>query len=29
MGGLVMLRIKNGWEQALDADRRYYTCRDK
>jgi len=27
MGGLVMLRIKNGWEQALDADRRYYTCR--
>ena len=29
MGGLVMLRIKNGWEQALDADHRYYTCRDK
>ena len=27
MGGLVMLRIKNGWEQALDAERRYYTCR--
>lgn len=27
MGGLVMLRIKNGWEQALDTDRRYYTCR--
>lgn len=27
MGGLVMLRIKHGWEQALDADRRYYTCR--
>ena len=27
MGGLVMLRIKNGWEQALDADHRYYTCR--
>ncbi len=27
MGGLVMLRIKNGWEQALDNDRRYFTCR--
>jgi hypothetical protein len=27
MGGLVMLQIKNGWEQALDTDRRYYTCR--
>jgi hypothetical protein len=27
MGGVVMLRIKNGWEQALDADRRYYSCR--
>lgn len=27
MGGLVMLRIKNGWEQALDSDHRYYTCR--
>lgn len=27
MGGLVMLRIRNGWEQALDSDRRYYTCR--
>lgn len=27
MGGLVMLRIKNGWEQALDTERRYYTCR--
>ena len=29
MGGLVMLRIKNGWEQALDADKRYYTCRSR
>lgn len=27
MGGLVMLRIKSGWEQALDAEHRYYTCR--
>jgi len=27
MGGLVMLRLGNGWQQALDADRRYYTCR--
>lgn len=27
MGGLVMLRIKNGWQQALDNDRRYFTCR--
>lgn len=27
MGGLVMLHIKNGWEQALDDDHRYYTCR--
>jgi hypothetical protein len=27
MGGLVMLRIKNGWQQALDRERRYYTCR--
>jgi hypothetical protein len=27
MGGLVMLRIRNGWEQALDSDKRYYTCR--
>ena len=26
--GLVMLRIKGGWEQALDDDRRYYRCRD-
>lgn len=29
MGGLVMLRIENGWVQALDADHRYYTCRAK
>jgi hypothetical protein len=29
MGGLVMLRIKNGWEQALDADKSYYTCRSR
>ena len=29
MGGLVMLRIKNGWQQALDGDRRYFTCRNK
>lgn len=27
MGGLVMLRIENGWKQALDSDHRYYTCR--
>ncbi len=27
MGGLVMLRIENGWQQALDKDHRYYTCR--
>ncbi|MBS7456020.1 hypothetical protein [Coralloluteibacterium stylophorae] len=27
MGGLVMLRIENGWEQALDSEHRYYTCR--
>lgn len=27
IGGLVMLRIKGGWEQALDRDKRYYTCR--
>lgn len=27
MGGLVMLRIENGWVQALDGDHRYYTCR--
>lgn len=27
MGGLVMLRISNGWQQALDADKRYFTCR--
>ena len=27
MGGLVMLRIKNGWQQALDNERRYFTCR--
>ncbi len=29
MGGLVMLRIENGWEQALDRDHRYYTCRER
>ncbi len=29
MGGLVMLRLKNGWQQALDSDRRYYRCRDR
>ncbi|MDR6990295.1 hypothetical protein [Luteimonas sp. 3794] len=27
MGGLVMLRLPNGWQQALDAEHRYYTCR--
>lgn len=27
MGGLVMLRIENGWQQALDGGHRYYTCR--
>lgn len=27
IGGLVMIRIKNGWEQALDKERRYYRCR--
>jgi len=27
MGGLAMLRITNGWQQALDSERRYYTCR--
>mgnify|MGYP003581553671 CR=1 FL=1 len=27
MGGLVMLRPPNGWQQALDAEHRYYTCR--
>lgn len=27
VGGLVMLRLENGWEQALDGDHRYYTCR--
>lgn len=27
IGGLVMLRIENGWQQALDRDHRYYTCR--
>jgi len=26
--GLVMLRIRGGWEQAVDEDRRYYRCRD-
>ena len=29
MGGLVMLRIENGWKQALDSDHRYYTCRQR
>jgi len=29
MGGLVMLRIENGWQQALDQDHRYYTCRER
>ncbi len=29
MGGLVMLRIENGWQQALDKDHRYYTCRER
>lgn len=28
INGLVMVRIKNGWNQALDADRRYLRCRD-
>ena len=28
VGGLVLVRVKNGWEQALDANRRYYRCRD-
>lgn len=28
MGGLVMLRISNGWQQALDVDKRYFTCRN-
>lgn len=27
MGGLVMLRLPNGWQQALDSEHRYYTCR--
>lgn len=27
IGGLVMLRLANGWQQALDAEHRYYTCR--
>ncbi|MEF3083189.1 hypothetical protein V3391_13330 [Luteimonas sp. SMYT11W] len=27
MGGLVMLRLPNGWQQALDAEHRYLTCR--
>lgn len=27
MGGLVMLRLPNGWQQALDGDHRYLTCR--
>ena len=25
MGGLVTLSIQNGWQQALDGDRRYFT----
>lgn len=29
MGGLVMLRIENGWQQALDDEHRYYTCRER
>jgi hypothetical protein len=29
MGGLVMLRLDNGWEQALDRGNRYYTCRQR
>jgi len=29
MGGLVMLRIENGWQQALDNEHRYYTCRER
>lgn len=29
MGGLVLLRIENGWKQALDADHRFYTCTEK
>lgn len=29
MAGLVMLRIENGWQQALDKDHRYYTCRSR
>jgi hypothetical protein len=29
IGGLVMLRIENGWKQALDSEHRYYTCRNR
>lgn len=29
MGGLVMLRLDNGWAQALDREHRYYTCRER
>ena len=29
MSGLVMLRLDNGWKQALDRDHRYYTCRER
>ncbi len=29
MGGLVMLRLENGWQQALDDEHRYYTCRER
>lgn len=29
MSGLVVLRIENGWQQALDKDHRYYTCRER
>lgn len=29
MGGLVILRIENGWQQALDDEHRYYTCRER
>ena len=27
MVGLVLLRLPNGWQQALDAEHRYYKCR--
>lgn len=29
MGGLVILRVENGWRQALDDEHRYYTCRER